>query len=99
MRLWLYLVAMQTHFISSAPTAADLISAARRTQGMTLRDFGAALSVSHTMVANWESGISEPDRSRVAAWIVDDREWVMVLGLRMFGRQYRELIQSVLVPA
>lgn len=77
----------------------NLIRAARAEQQMTLRDFGAALSVSHTMVANWEDGTSEPDRSRIAAWIVDERPWVQTLGLRMFGAQYRALIQNVLVPA
>lgn len=76
-----------------------LISAARTDQGMTLRDFGAALSVSHTMVANWEEGVSAPDRARIAAWITDEREWVHLLGLRLFGVQYRALIQNVLVPA
>ncbi len=77
----------------------SLIRAARDEQHMTLRDFGAALSVSHTMVANWEDGTSEPDRARVAAWITDDRPWVRVLGLQIFGQQYRALIQNVLVPA
>lgn len=66
---------------------------------MTLREFGAALSVSHTMVANWEAGVSEPDSARIAAWIVDERPWVQVMGLRLFASQYHALIRNVLVPA
>lgn len=88
---------MQTQL---APTEThSLIRAAREAQHMTLRDFGAALSVSHTMVVLWEAGTSEPDRARIAAWITDEREWVHLLGLRLFGVQYRALIQNVLVPA
>ena len=77
----------------------DLIRAARDEQHMTLRDFGAALSVSHAMVALWESGENTPDRARIAAWITDERPWVRSLGLHLFAQQYRALIQNVLVPA
>ena len=80
-------------------TTAEIVSAARAAQHMTLREFGAALSVSHNMVVLWEDGTNEPDRSRIAAWITDEREWVHVLGLRLFSVQYRALIQNVLVPA
>lgn len=66
---------------------------------MTMREFGAALHVSHAMVNLWESGVNEPDRERLAAWIGDEREWVHVLGLRLFARQYSALIRNVLVPA
>lgn len=76
-----------------------IISAARAAQQMTLREFGAALSVSHNMVVLWEDGTNEPDRARIAAWITDEREWVHLLGLRLFGVQYSALIQNVLVPA
>lgn len=82
-----------------AKATLSLIRAARESQKMTLRDFGAALGVSHTMVLAWETGASEPDRARVAAWIADEREWVQVLGLRLFARQYHALIHNVLVPA
>lgn len=75
------------------------IRAARDEQSMALRDFGAALGVSHTMVAMWEAGESVPDRARIAEWIADERPWVQTLGLRLFGIQYRALIQNVLVPA
>jgi len=83
----------------SEKTTRDLIRAARDERRMTLREFGAALSVSHTMVNLWETGVSEPDSARIAAWISDDRPWVQVLGLRLFARQYHALIRNVLVPA
>lgn len=88
---------MPTH--SASPQTADIISAARSEQRMTLREFGAALSVSHTIVGAWEAGTGEPDRARIAAWIADERAWVQVLGLRLFARQYHALIRNVLVPA
>jgi len=77
---------------------ATTIRAARDAQRMTMREFGAALGVSHNMVMLWEEGKNTPDRSRVAAWIADERDWVHMLGLRMFGLQYRALIQNVLIP-
>lgn len=89
---------MPTTF-QTTKTTESIIRAAREDQRMTLRDFGAALSVSHTMVATWEAGESTPDRTRIAAWIQDERPWVQSLGLRLFALQYRALIQNVLVPA
>jgi len=89
---------MATTFQTSQTTPST-IRAARTAQGMTLRDFGAALGVSHTIVANWENGVSAPERGRIAAWIADERQWVRLLGLQIFGAQYEALIQNVLVPA
>lgn len=88
---------MQTEIQSTQ--AKELISASRLAQKMTLREFGAALGVSHAMVDLWEKGVSVPDRSRIASWIADERQWVRLLGLQIFGAQYRALIQNVLVPA
>lgn len=97
MRGRVYIVSMTTQ--DAQNSTASTIRAARDAQHMTMREFGAALGVSHNMVMLWEEGKNTPDRSRVAAWIADERDWVHLLGLRMFGLQYRALIQNVLVPA
>lgn len=75
----------------------QLITAARQAQAMSLRDFGAALSISHQQVVNYEAG-QEPDKTRVAAWIESDVPWVRNLGLAIFGAQFGELIHAILVP-
>ncbi len=76
----------------------QLIAAARQAQGMSLRDFGAALNISYQQVANYEAG-QEPERFRIAAWIESGTPWVHELGLAIFGAQFGELIHAVLVPA
>lgn len=90
---------MTTTFQGLTTSSSEIVRAARDEQRMTLREFGAALGVSHTMVATWEGGESEPDRKRISEWISDERSWVQMLGLRLFARQYHALIRNVLVPA
>lgn len=84
--------------MTTSTRTAQLITAARQAQAMSLRDFGKALNVSQTQVQNYENG-QEPDRARVASWIESDVPWVHQLGLEIFGAQFAEIVHAVLVPS
>jgi transcriptional regulator with XRE-family HTH domain len=75
-----------------------IIAQYRKSKLQSMREFAAELHVSQTQVMNWENGTQEPDRTRVAQWIVDERAWVKSMGLHIFGVQFAPLIQNVLVP-
>ena len=87
----------QSNTTTPATRTCDLIANARATQGASLRDFAEPLGVSYQQIKNYEAG-QMPDRERIAAWICSETPWVHHLGLEIFGAQFANLIQSILVP-
>jgi transcriptional regulator with XRE-family HTH domain len=77
---------------------AAAFGAARQQNGMSLREFGAVLGVTGQQVQNYETGKQLPERASVAEWINSDVAWVHRLGLEIFGAQFGDLIQAVLLP-
>lgn len=80
---------------SKKPGVPDLIREARQAQRLTFRAFAAELDVAHNAVSQWENGVAEPTRERVAAWLQDPRDWVRQLGLQVFALTYGPMIASV----
>lgn len=76
---------------------AQLIAAARKEQAMSLRDFGAALGISHQQVKNYEAG-QIPDGEHLATWLESNTPWVQHLGQQIFCHKYGALVQAVLRP-
>lgn len=68
----------------------------------SLREFAAALGVSHQAVGEWESGVSSPTYERIIEWLRDERPWVHQLGAAIANIKYAELLAhttAVVVPA
>ena len=74
-----------------------IIRSARDQQRMTLQEFGDALSVTKSLVNQWEDGFKMPSSERVAAWVDDEREWVRHMGLDIFRIRHGVVIRSVLL--
>lgn len=79
-------------------TASQLFKTTRATHQLSLREFGAALGISHTQVKQIEDGHDLPTRRNMADWIASDEAWVRVLGLELFGAQFAPVIDGVLTP-
>lgn len=75
--------------------AAQIIKNAREMQQMTLRDFSAALGVSHNAVAMWETAEREISTDRLQAWLNDSRDWVRLLGVKLFALKYGPMLANV----
>lgn len=63
---------------------ASIISSTRYELHMTMREFGAALEVSHNMIAVYEGGANTPTDERLMAWLNDPREWVWKMALDIY---------------
>lgn len=73
---------------------AHVVKEVRSARDMTLHEFGDALGVSHAAVALWEGGGDIAD-NRLSAWLNDDREWVRMMGFRIFIAKFGPTMAGV----
>ena len=51
-----------------AETVSDMLKMTRGASGLTTREIGAKVGVSHNTVSNWERGNGEPSASQFVLW-------------------------------
>lgn len=76
-------------------TQADIIFSARQAQNMTMRDFAAALGVSHNAVALWERGETEVSFERMVEWAGSQVEWIRQLGAQLNAVRSRRVLDAI----
>lgn len=64
---------------TDARSVMDVLKATRAVAGLTTREIGARVGVSHTTVGKWERGEGEPSVSQFARWAEATRQDVREL--------------------
>ena len=72
-----------------------IVQRERAAQGLYMREFGAALGVSHNAVAQWENGIASPADALVASWCESPEAWIRRLGAAIASTRAQSLMASI----
>ncbi len=64
----------------------------RDAQGMNTRQFGEALGVSHSAVAQWERGENEPSDERLAVWFWSSDALQVQVATEIYVVRYRRVL-------
>ena len=65
----------------------------------TLREFASMLDVTHAAVDQWERGMTNPERGRVAEWLEADSSEIRLLGVKVFAALYGDMLQDLVGTA